>query len=128
MKLENVPNENIITGMKKSLNNADSLLTEAFLLQSDKKFARAYTLCQIATEELAKIQMLFELWIDRVNGNTIDYKQLNKNFKHHSTKTKISIETEIAFFKLMKEQTGDEWIDKLINKRDRITNQSYRTE
>lgn len=120
MPLENISNENIINGMKKSLNNADSLLSEAFLLQSNKKFARAYTLCQIAIEELAKIQMLFELWIDRINGNTINYKLLNDNFKDHPTKTKISIETEIAFFKLMKEQTGYEWIDKLISKGDEL--------
>ena len=98
MNLENISTENIIDGMNKSLNNADSLLNEAVLLQSAKNFARAYALCQIAIEELAKIQILFEIWINRINGKPINNAQLNKIFKNHQTKTKLSIETEVAFF------------------------------
>ncbi len=118
MELEKVPNQNIINGMKKSFNNAEALLNEAFLLQSNKMYARAYTLCQFAIEELGKIQILFELWINRINGNLIDYEQLNKNFTDHKIKTKISIQTEIAFFKLMQKQTGYGWIDKIIKNRE----------
>ena len=120
MSLECVRTENIINGMKKSLNNADSLLHEAYLLQSNKVYVRAYTLCQLAIEELAKVPMLFYLWIDRINGNTIDYEQLNRNFKDHPEKTKISIESEIAFFKVYKERSGKDWVENLIKKGEEL--------
>lgn len=114
MSLEYVRTENIINGMKKSFSNADSLLHEAYLLQSNKKCVRAYTLCQLAIEELAKVPMLFHMWIDRINGNTINYEQLNRNFKYHPEKIKISIASEIAFFKLYKEHSGEDWVENLI--------------
>jgi len=120
MSIENVRTENIINGMKKSFNNADSLLEEAYILQSNKKWSRAYTLCQLAIEELAKVPMLFHLLIDRINGYTIDYGQLNFNFKKHDEKTKISIETEIAFFKLYKEHSRKDWVDNAIKEGEEL--------
>lgn len=123
MYLENVPNENLINGMKKSFNNAESLLEEADLLASNKRYARAYCLCQIAIEELAKIWMLFYLWGDRINNKTINYPQLNKDYKNHPIKIKISIEAENVFYKLYEEQTGHEWITKLINQNEELLSQ-----
>jgi len=120
MSIENVRTENIINGMKKSFNNADSLLQEADILKSNKKFARAYTLSQLAIEELAKIPMLFDLWIKRINEYDIDYEQFNNNFKHHPEKTKISIAWEIAFFKLYKEHSGEDWADNAIKKGEEL--------
>jgi AbiV family abortive infection protein len=114
MGIENIRTENIINGMNKSFNNADSLLQEADILKSNKKFARAYTLCQLAIEELAKIPMLFNLWINRINDYSIDYEHLNSNFTDHPHKTKLSIEVEIAFFKLYKEHSGNDWVDNAI--------------
>lgn len=120
MEIEKIPDKNIINGMKKSLKNSESLLNEALLLQSHKNFARAYTLCQFSLEEQGKVQILFELWIKRINGNQIDYEQMNKNFINHKTKTKISIDTEITFWETMKERTGYDWIDKIIDDREKL--------
>jgi len=114
MSIENVRTENIINGMKKSFNNANSLLEEAYILQSNKKWARAYTLCQLAMEELAKVIMLYGLWINRINDYNIEYGQLNNSFSRHPEKTKLSIVTEIAFLKLYKEHSGEDWVDNII--------------
>lgn len=114
MGLENILTENILVGMKKAFNNATSLLDEAYLLKTNNRLARAYALCQLSIEELAKIQILFELWIDRINNNIIDYKALNKSFTNHIVKTKTYLETAIAKFRLFKAQYSDDWIDKLI--------------
>lgn len=120
MDLINIPDDQIIIGMEKSLENAGALLTEAYLLSTNKKYARAYCLCQFAIEELGKIQLLFDLLIKRINGEEIDYKQLNYDFKNHSAKTIISIESQIAYFKLMKVQTGYSFADKLIDKSEKL--------
>lgn len=120
MSIENVRTENIINGMKKSFNNANSLIEEAYILESNKKWARAYALCQLAIEELAKVPMLFSLLIKRINDYTIDYGQLNINFKDHTEKTKISIETEIYFFKLYKKHSGEDWVDNAIKKGEEL--------
>ena len=116
MSLENIAKDKIINGMKKSFNNAEELLNEAFLLKNNSNWARAYSLSQLAIEELAKIPLLFNLLIKRINGYEIDYKQMNRNFLNHSLKTKLSIETEINFYKLYKIENDAKWMDNVIKK------------
>jgi len=58
MKLENVATDNLINGMKKSYNNMNSLLDDARILEINEKWPRAYTLCQLAIEELTKVPVL----------------------------------------------------------------------
>jgi AbiV family abortive infection protein len=120
MSLENISTKNIRHGIKKSFDNASALLCEADILKRNKKYARGYTLCQIAIEELAKIPMLFGLWINRINGNKINYKRLNENFKDHPQKTKLSAQWEIIFLKTFKEQTGSTWPEEVIKKNEKI--------
>lgn len=118
MNIEKVPNDKIIDGMKKSFSNAESLLNDAYFLQSNKKWSRAYTLSQLAIEELGKIPMLFELLINRINDYPIDYENLNSSFKNHPEKTKSSINSEIAFMKLYKEHSGAKWVDEYVKKKE----------
>ena len=122
MKLENIGKANLIDGMKKSYSNAEELLNEVYLLQTNQKWARAYALCQLSIEEMAKVPLLFDLLINKINGYPIDYKQMNRKFKDHSLKTILSIETEIAFFKLYKQQSGAEWVDGAIKKGEEFIN------
>lgn len=111
LSLASVHTNDILDGMKKSYFNADSLLQEAVILKSNNKFARAYTLCQLAMEELAKIPLLFSLWINRINKDPIDYTRLNTIFKDHPKKTKLSIEIEIEFLKLYKQYSDENDLD-----------------
>ena len=114
MGLKKVSTENIIKGIRKSFNNAESLLQDATILQSKKKFPRAYTLCQIAIEELAKIPILIKLMTDRINNNNIEYEEIDYSFISHSAKTKISIEYEIGVFKQLKNIIENDCWNKLI--------------
>lgn len=116
MSLELVPTEKLTVGIKKSFENAESFLNEVYVLKEYEAWSHAYTFCQFAIEELSKIHMLFQLWIDRINGNEIDYKSLDADFKDHKVKTKLSVEIEMSFFRLYKEQNGAEWVDDAINK------------
>jgi AbiV family abortive infection protein len=114
LSLENISTVNILKGMKKSYNNACLLIEEAEILSAKNKWQRGYALCQLAIEEFAKLPILFNLWIDRINSSEIDYKELNDFFKNHIKKTKISIESEITFYKMYKEHSGEKWVDNAI--------------
>ena len=125
MGLENVSKDKIIQGIRKSFDNAVELLSEADILSEKNKWARAYTLCQLAIEELAKITLLFNLLIDKINGYPIDYSDCNTQFMDHALKTKLSIETEMFFFQLYKKETGQDWIDNVIKKGEEFISKIY---
>ncbi|MBV6419604.1 MAG: hypothetical protein DAHOPDDO_00827 [Ignavibacteriaceae bacterium] len=114
MSLENIPTENLLNGINKAFANADSLLSEARILEINEKWPRAYVLCQLALEELGKISLLFQLWIDKLNNKQIDYKKLNGDFLSHLEKTRLSILSELALLKMYKGDAGDESINKII--------------
>ena len=120
MSLENIPTENLLNGINKAFANADSLLSEARILEISEKWPRAYVLCQLAIEELGKISLLFQLWIDMLNKKQIDYKKLNGDFLSHLEKTRLSILSELALIKMYKRDAGDESINKIIEMEEYI--------
>jgi AbiV family abortive infection protein len=116
MSLESISTDKLINGIKKAYENAESFLNDVYILKEYEGWAHAYTLCQFAIEELSKIPMLFQIWINRINENKIDYEKLDSDFRNHIVKTEISILFEMQFFRLYKEQTGAEWVDDAIKK------------
>ena len=118
MSLKSIPTGRLINGIKKAFANDESFLDDANVLKNNKKWAHGYSFCQLAIEELSKITILFQLWIDRINGNEIKYKKLDNDFKNHIEKTKLSVETEKSFFLLYKEYSGARWVDDAIKKGD----------
>lgn len=120
MSLELIPTDKLINGIKKAFANAESFLNDVYILKEYEQLTHAYTLCQFAIEELAKISILFQLWIDRINENEIDYNKFDSDFKNHIVKTKLSVETEISLLKLYKEETGAEWVDEVIKKGEEL--------
>ncbi|MBU0529549.1 AbiV family abortive infection protein [bacterium] len=122
MSLEAVPTEKLIKGIKNAFENAESFIKEINILKEYEAWPHAYTLCQFAIEELAKIPMLFQLWIDRINETSIDYNRLDSDFKNHTAKNRLSVETEMSFFKLYKINTGAEWVDSALTKSEELLN------
>jgi len=116
MGLENVACNNILNGIRKSYDNAVELISEAEILRDNRKWSRAYTLCQLAIEELGKVPLLFQLLFDRIISPKIDYKEINKIFYDHKLKTEESIRGVIASLQVYKDKFGSEWVDNLIEK------------
>jgi AbiV family abortive infection protein len=114
MGLRNLSNEKLIEGIKKSYANGDALLSDAFLLGESKRFPRAYTLCQLAIEEFAKVPLLFNILMDRLVDSKIDYEIHEKTFKKHEMKIELGIVSEIAMWEYYKHKTGEDYVDKLI--------------
>lgn len=123
MSLRNLSNEKLIWGIKKSYANGDALLSDAFLLGESKKFPRAYTLCQLAIEEFAKVPLLFNILMDRLVGSEIDYDKYERTFKNHEMKIELGIDSEIAMWKYYKHKTGEDYVDKLIESAEEYRNQ-----
>jgi len=80
-----------LKGVSASLSNALDLIDEGIILLEGKKFARAYTLFQFATEEIGKSRLLFSLLISIKSGEEINWNKFNKEFVTHTDKTKGAI-------------------------------------
>jgi len=96
------------------------LLDGSVLLITNQSWARAYALSQLAIEEYAKLPILFNLWIDEINGNNIGYKKFDDYFKNHSEKTKIVLESAIRIFSLYRNETEQKWVNNIINKGQKL--------
>jgi len=107
IKLEELSIEEIEIGIKKALENAEDMIKEGDLLYKSDSYSRAYTLYQLATEEIGKSRILFSLIMNFKLGNSIDFKDLNKDFIHHQTKSKSAIIFEMTALLVM-HSSGDE--------------------
>ncbi len=85
----NVNDEILMEVAKKSMQNAESLMSDADLLREAKRFQRAYALYQFAMEEVGKAisSVLLLVLIDRTNEDVKEYK---KGFFKHPSKIKKS--------------------------------------
>lgn len=70
------------------LQNAGELVVEAGILFDHRKFARAFTLAHLSSEELAKLPFLAWVGITLVKGESIDWKKLDKRLRSHPAKLK----------------------------------------
>lgn len=76
----------IETARIKVLENARELVEEAELLLSNERFARAYSLAHLASEEMAKIPMLVRAATDTLRGLEFDWAKLDRRLRNHSAK------------------------------------------
>ena len=70
------------------LQNSEELVVEAEVLFSHQKFARAYALAHLSSEELAKLPILALAGIALVKGASINWKMLDERLRSHSAKLK----------------------------------------
>jgi len=79
------------TPAQKCLSNANDLIADAILLKESKRKERAYTLFQLATEEVGKaIKILLFIIFDRFSDQK-ETKKFIDDFRDHKKKTKQSI-------------------------------------
>lgn len=105
--LENVSDKELEIGIDKSLSNAKELIAEGDILLERDKFSRAYCLYQLATEEIGKARLLFALLMNRQIGENILYKEVNREFAHHQTKSKSALAFEMIAFLVMYSSQND---------------------
>lgn len=101
IKLEELTISELEIGIVKVLENAENMIFEADLLYKKGRYPRAYTLSQLAIEEIGKSRLLFSLIMDLKLGNEINYKEANRDFIHHQTKSKSAIVFETIVLLVM---------------------------
>lgn len=89
--LEELNANEIARGMKLCQLNASELYDDAEILLAANRLPRAYTLYQLAIEEIGKIRILSSLFYSLKIKEKIDYKKINKNFLSHQPKARESI-------------------------------------
>lgn len=72
----------------KVLENARELVEEAEILLSNERFARAYSLAHLASEEMAKIPMLVRAATDTLGGLEFNWAKLGRRLRNHAAKIK----------------------------------------
>lgn len=107
IKLEELSIDEIEMGIKKSLENAEDMIKEGDILYKNDSYPRAYTLYQLAIEEIGKSRILFSLILDLKLEKKIDFQELNKDFVHHQTKSKSAITFETTALLVMHSSSGE---------------------
>lgn len=107
MNLENLNNDELKIGIEKSLENAKELSEEGDILFKVNRYSRAYCLYQLAAEEVGKSRLLFALIMNRGLGEKIDYKEVNRDFLHHQTKSNSALNFEMIALLLMYSSEND---------------------
>ncbi len=84
--MKQVTAERIFLARTKALQNAVALYDDATILFKSEKWARAFFIVQIATEELGKYGILSTSSISAIHG-TLDWKHFWKRLRNHKNKT-----------------------------------------
>lgn len=69
--------------------NAKELLEEAEILFAKEKYARAYTLSHISSEELSKLPILYRVATNVYFGIKVNWKDVNKRLRDHEGKLRM---------------------------------------
>jgi len=94
---ENIKISEIKKGIELSIENSFELISDAEILYENERYARAYSLSQLALEELGKSIMLFDFYhnLQADDRKTFDFKTFRRNFRDHKWKTYESIFIEL---------------------------------
>ncbi len=87
--------EDLVIGIKKSLANANDLINDAKILKEQARYPRAYTLFQLAIEEIGKTWLTFLMIIFNKYHDEIAVRKFLNDFKSHKTKTALSLNTDM---------------------------------
>ncbi|GGY58519.1 hypothetical protein GCM10011297_33970 [Bacterioplanes sanyensis] len=84
---------------EKAFQNACELLDESLLLFNGKHFPRAYVLAHLASEELAKVPIIFGTRVQLKGKEKIDWRHFKKRLTGHQAKLR-----SIALFDYMNDE------------------------
>ncbi|MDZ7658149.1 AbiV family abortive infection protein [Fodinibius sp.] len=88
--------------------NARELIEDAQLLKKSQRYSRAYTLFQLAIEEIGKCRLIWCGMIDFYQGKQISEEYFkDNNFLWHNAKTKSSLKAQLEAILLFEMQTGN---------------------
>ena len=76
---------------RKVLRNAVALLRDARLLLKHRRYARAYALAHLASEEMSKLPMLVRAGLESQSDSRFDWQKLGKRLQSHQSKLRAAV-------------------------------------
>lgn len=105
--MQHLDDETLEKGYQLTFDNAKQLIHDADTLKKFERYQRAYTLYQLAIEEIGKCRILWKAIIDYYQGKQISEKYLKKNgFFKHEDKTQQSLISELSAIWLYEHSSG----------------------
>lgn len=95
-----ISKEILLEAVTKSLKNAEQLFEEGQLLKVNQRLARAYTLFQLALEEVGKATLAFSLLFRGTFNDKEEKKLFEDGFRSHKIKTWASAKINIVALQL----------------------------
>jgi len=96
MNLKLISDNEIKKGVLLTVKNAESLIDDGKLLYTNKRFPRAFTLFQLASEELGKALLFFDILLNRKLQREINYEMISLEIKDHKAKHRYSVGIEFT--------------------------------
>lgn len=97
---------NLISGINKCLLNAEDLIKDATLLKENARIARAYTLFQLANEEIGKSLLLY-FFASLPDANKPEkFNEFKKEFINHKIKTSKAINLDSILLASIKRKSS----------------------
>ncbi len=76
----------IFSALTKIIENAQELVEDAELLLENNRYARAFALAHLASEELVKFQFLLPVASELARNHNVNWKEINKGLRDHRVK------------------------------------------
>lgn len=87
--------KNYFDGIRKSLSNASELFDDAEVLFKLNRLPRAYTLYQLAIEEIGKASIIYNFILRENYQDELEQRKFKKQFLSHPKKTENSIGLDV---------------------------------
>lgn len=81
----------ILSASTKTIENAQELIEEAELLLKNNRYARAFALAHLASEELIKFHFLFPVAFELARDHSINWKEIGIRLNNHHVKIRGAI-------------------------------------
>lgn len=113
-----IKRDELLLGIKKSEKNAFELMCDAELLFDNNRYSRAFTLYQLANEELGKCSLIQNYILQNDNDNLNFFL---KEFRDHKTKTSYSNGIEIMIYNFINKSNKKKLLEMTIYNSLRIS-------
>lgn len=87
--MEKVTVSDLCEMYKKVYENGKELLEEAEILLKHKRYARSFTLSQLASEEFSKLPTIYSIATEVNAGLEFDGEKMDKRFRDHKSKSRM---------------------------------------
>jgi len=112
--------QNLILTIQKCIENARELFDEAEILKQNNKYARAYTLYHLASEEIGKTSLVYDFLLKNDYSEEIKRTFLNK-YRDHKSKIELSTKVLKVAILILEDEISRDTLNQLSYSKEAIS-------